>query len=192
MLRSHGRHDLVKSVHPMLLETRCADCVVPLRCRPSSNASWPPSSHSCYRFPSGFRNTFKRRPLLQTSSPASNERPKPNSMARVSFKTVSRCGFTPFGDLSKVCHWCATCHVGIQCKSKNFCVVSEVASVRAGLRQVIDVMAILAENSFRSSNGRLVSDRLMNPLFAAVGVCNVCVSFLFLAAKSSAGQMPSS
>jgi len=36
------------------------------------------------------------RPLLQTSSPASNERPKPNSMARVSFKTVSRCGFTPW------------------------------------------------------------------------------------------------
>src|SRR5438874_1450822 len=35
------------------------------------------------------------RPLLQTSSPASIERPKPNSMARVSFKTVSRCGFTP-------------------------------------------------------------------------------------------------
>jgi Domain of unknown function (DUF4111) len=29
----------------------------------------PPSSHPCYRFPSGFRNTFKRHPLLQTSSP---------------------------------------------------------------------------------------------------------------------------
>jgi hypothetical protein len=38
---------------------------------------------------------LKRRPLLQTSSPASYEQPKPNSMARVSFKTVSRCGFTP-------------------------------------------------------------------------------------------------
>jgi serine phosphatase RsbU (regulator of sigma subunit) len=38
---------------------------------------------------------LKRRPLLQTSSPASYEQPKPNSMACVSFKTVSACGFTP-------------------------------------------------------------------------------------------------
>ena len=38
---------------------------------------------------------LKRRPLLQTSSPASNEQPKPNSMARVSFKSVSPRGVTP-------------------------------------------------------------------------------------------------
>lgn len=42
-----------------------------------------------------FRNTFKRRPLLQTSSPASYEGSNFNSMARVSFKTVSPRGFTP-------------------------------------------------------------------------------------------------
>jgi hypothetical protein len=36
---------------------------------------------------------------------------------------------------------------------------SEVTSVRAGYRQVTDVSGIVAERSFRSSNGRLVSFR---------------------------------
>ena len=40
---------------------------------------------------------------------------------------------------------------------------------------------------------RVVSNRLMNPLFGAVGVCDVGVFLvLLLAAKSSAGQTPSS
>jgi hypothetical protein len=37
----------------------------------------------------------KRRPLLQTSSPASDARTKLQPMAHVSFKTVSACGVTP-------------------------------------------------------------------------------------------------
>jgi hypothetical protein len=36
----------------------------------------------------------------------------------------------------------------------DFLMVSEVPSVRAGCRQVIDILVIVVENSFRSSNGR--------------------------------------
>jgi hypothetical protein len=48
-----------------------------------------------------------RRPLLQTSSPASYGQHKPNSMACVSFKTVSPCGFTPGASRRSVCQMCA-------------------------------------------------------------------------------------
>jgi hypothetical protein len=36
----------------------------------------------------------------------------------------------------------------------DFLMVSDVPSVRAGCRQVIDILVIVVENSFRSSNGR--------------------------------------
>ena len=48
----------------------------------------------------------KRRPLLQTSSPASYEYSSFKSMARVSFKTVSRCGFTPTSSSHRLCQNC--------------------------------------------------------------------------------------
>ena len=38
----------------------------------------------------------------------------------------------------------------------DFLMLSEVPSVRAGCRQVIDILVIVVENSFRSSNGRSV------------------------------------
>ena len=41
---------------------------------------------------------LKRRPLLQTSSPARQGGSRLNQMARVSRKTVSLCGFTPIGE----------------------------------------------------------------------------------------------
>jgi hypothetical protein len=50
------------------------------------------------------QGTQKRRPLLQTSSPANNEQPKPNSMARVSFKSVSPRGVTPRGQSGRLRH----------------------------------------------------------------------------------------
>ena len=53
-----------------------------------------------------------------------------------------------------VCLCCAARRARMNCKSKNLCIVVEVASVRAvGGKSLISVV-ILVENSFRSSNGR--------------------------------------
>ena len=58
---------------------------------------------------------------------------------------------------------------------QDFLMLSEVPSVRAGCRQVIDILVIVVENSFRSSNGRsaVVNETLariksspVNPLLA--------------------------
>jgi hypothetical protein len=42
---------------------------------------------------------------------------------------------------------------------KEFANGAKVTSVRAGYRQVIDVLAIVVENAFRSSNGHLFSNK---------------------------------
>ena len=62
----------------------------------------------------------------------------------------------------RVCLCCAARRARMNCKSKNLCIVVEVASVRAvGGKSLISVV-ILVENSFRSSNGR-VSVQAMFP-----------------------------
>jgi hypothetical protein len=53
-----------------------------------------------------------------------------------------------------VCRCCAAGPVRIKCKSKNLFMACEVASVRAGCWQVIDVLAIVVENGFEPNRGQ--------------------------------------
>ena len=54
-----------------------------------------------------------------------------------------------------LCRRCASRRLSIRPKSYIFCIGCEVLSVRAADPQVIDVLAIVAEDRFRPDNGRL-------------------------------------
>jgi hypothetical protein len=58
-----------------------------------------------------------------------------------------------------------------------------VTSVRAGSRQVIDVVAIVIENAFRPANGESATNAVMNWMNSSITaeqVCQRCASFATL------------